>query len=44
MCFIKCIVGYSEVDVASCHRIGGLNIFIKCICNVLIRSGFMPQQ
>ena len=29
--FIKCIVGYSEVEVASCHRMGGFNIFITCI-------------
>jgi len=31
MFFIKCIVGYSEVEVASCPRMGGFGIFIKCI-------------
>jgi len=31
MFFIKCIVAYSEVEVASCHKIGGLNICLKCI-------------
>ena len=28
---IKSIVGYSEVEVASCHRMGGFGIIIKCI-------------
>jgi len=31
MFFIKCMVGYSEVEVASCLRMGGFGIFIKCI-------------
>ena len=31
MLFIKCIVGYSEVEVASFPRMGGFGIFIKCI-------------
>ena len=29
--FINCIVGYIEVEVASCPRMGGFSIFIKCI-------------
>ena len=30
MLFIKCIVGYIEVEIASCPRMGGFGIFIKC--------------
>ena len=32
--FIKCIVGYSEVEVASCHRIGSFNVFYKVYCRI----------
>ena len=31
MLFIKCTVGYSEVEAASCPRMGAFGIFIKCI-------------
>ena len=31
MLFIKCIVGCSEVEAASCSRMGGFGIFIKGI-------------
>jgi len=31
MFFIKCIVGYIEVEVAACPRIGGFSFFMKCI-------------
>ena len=31
MLFIKFIVGYIEVEAASCPRMGGFGIFIKCI-------------
>ena len=43
--FIKCIVGYSDLEVASCHRIGGFNIFYKVYCRIYCsRCGFMPHD
>ena len=32
--FIKCILGYSEVEVASCHRIGGFTVLYKVYCRI----------
>jgi len=40
---IKCTVGYIEVEVASCHRIGGFNVSLKSIeVNSIVEVVFIP--
>jgi len=43
--FHNVYLGYSEVELVSCHRIGGINAFYKVYCRIyLSRNGFMPQD